>query len=95
MRLNVAVILQVFARAGRGHAVINPVKPDGDADHHRNNGQGIQEGRKKGSSKAKRQRQYRFRRNAEQQASEDKQQQLFHKVDPGHHKYQQQEHFQI
>ncbi len=75
--------------------MIDPVKAHGDADHHRHHGQGIKEGRQKGGGYAEGQRQHCLGGNTQQQAGKDKQQQLLHKVDPGHHKHQQQEHFQI
>ena len=43
--IDMAVIKNVMiVRAGRGHAVINAIEPDGDAYHHRHNGQRIKEG---------------------------------------------------
>ena len=75
--------------------MVNTVKADGDADHHRHNRQRIQEGREESRGEAKRQREQRFRRNAQQQTGEDKQQKLLHKVDPRHHEDQQQQDFKI
>ena len=75
--------------------MINSVKPNRNADYHRDDRQRIQERRQEGGGEAKRQREEHFRRNAEQQAREDEQQQLFHKVDTRHHKDQQQKHFEI
>ncbi|VEA74018.1 Uncharacterised protein [Serratia rubidaea] len=75
--------------------MVDRVKPAGDADHHGDDRQGVKKRREHRRRQTERQRQQHLGADIQQQLGKHEQQQLLHKVDAGHHKDQQQQHFEI
>ena len=69
--------------------MVDRIETDGNADHHGDHRQGIEEGGQKRSSETKRQREGDFIAQIQQQFGEHIQQELLHEVDASDHENQQ------
>ncbi|MDT4857041.1 hypothetical protein FQZ97_914520 [compost metagenome] len=88
--IGIGAVLIGHALAGCD-AVIHAVEPEGDADDHGGDGQGIEEGREEGRQHAEQQGQQRLAAYPEEQAGEQQEQQVLHEIDARHHEHQQQD----